>query len=171
MLSEQTIQAILALQKSYPQPRSALIPALHLAQAEIGYLPPTIQAEVAELFKLDPNEIDAIVTFYDMFFDAPTGKHVLHVCKNISCMLKGCDEVMQNLCQKLGIAPGGTTADGEFTVIASECLGACDRAPMMLADDRVVGPIQPEDLDQILRETKQGSGHPSPITPEEVGHA
>ena len=137
-LSEQTRAAILRLQERYPEKRSALIPALHLAQAEKGYLPREIQNEVAELFGVDPNEVNGIVTFYDMFFEAPAGKHVLHVCKNISCMLNGADGLLARLCQKLQVAPGGTTQDGEFTLIASECLAACDRAPMALVDDKVV---------------------------------
>ena len=122
-----------------------------------------MQNEVAELFGIEPNEVNAVVTFYDMFFEEPVGKHVLHVCKNVSCMLRGGDEVMGNLCRKLNIKPGETTADGEFTVIPSECLAACDRAPMMLVDDKVIGPIKEEQIDQILADAKKGPGHPSPV--------
>jgi NADH-quinone oxidoreductase subunit E len=154
MLSEQTRQAIIDLQKKYPERRSALIPALHLAQNEVGYLPRGTQNEVADLFDIDANEVNAVVTFYDMFFEKPVGKHVIHVCKNVSCMLRGADEVLSKLCEKLHIAAGGTTTDGEFTVIASECLGACDRAPMLLADERVIGPVKEGDLDQILNDMK-----------------
>lgn len=164
MLSEKTGQAILELQQLYPQKRSALIPALHMAQNEIGYLPIDVQKEVAELFQIDPNEVNAVVTFYDMFFEHPTGKHILHVCKNVSCMLRGGDGLLQQICQKLQIEPGGTTADKQFTVIASECLAACDKAPMMLVDDKVVGPVKESDIDDILTEAKKGAGHPSPIT-------
>lgn len=170
MLSQPTKEAILNLQKSYPQRRSALIPALHLAQAEVGYLPPEVQEEVARLFDLDPNEVQAVVTFYDMFYEEPVGRHILHVCKNISCMLHGGDEVLASLCQKLRVRPGETTADGEFTVIASECLAACDRAPMMLVDDEVVGPVRQEDLDQILANAKRSSRHPCPMDNVQVDH-
>lgn len=170
MLTQETQNAILELQKKYPSKRSALIPALHLAQAEVGYLPRETQNEVARLFGIDPNEVNAVVTFYDMFFEEPCGKHILHVCKNVSCMLRGSDELLQKLCQKLQVAPHGTTADGEFTVIPSECLGACDRAPMMLADEKVVGPIKEGDLDKILAEAKMGAGHPSPVEKPEGRH-
>jgi len=163
MLSEKTRQTILDLQKKYPEKRSALIPALHLAQGEAGYLPRDVQNEVAELFGIDPNEVNAVVTFYDMFFEEPVGKHLLHVCKNVSCMLRGGDEVLDHLCRRLNVQPGGTTADGEFTVIPSECLGACDRAPMMLADEKVVGPILQDQIDKILEDAKKGPGHPSPM--------
>jgi NADH-quinone oxidoreductase subunit E len=171
MLSEETRQSILKLQKMYPEKRSALIPALHLAQAEKGYLPRETQNEVAALFGIAPNEVNAIVTFYDMFFEKPAGKHLLHVCKNVSCMLRGADGLLAKLCEKLHVAPGETTSDGEFTVIASECLAACDRAPMMLADDKVVGPLQEGDLDHLLEETKRGPGHPSPVVNPEAEHA
>lgn len=167
MLSEKTRQTILELQKSYPEKRSALIPALHLAQAEAGYLPRDVQNEVASLFGIDPNEVNAIVTFYDMFFEEPVGKHVLHVCKNVSCMLRGGDELMTHLCRRLNVEPGGTTADGEFTIIPSECLGACDRAPMLLADEKVLGPVNADGIDQMLTDVKKGPGHPSPM---EVSH-
>lgn len=150
MLKEETKQAILKLQKSYPEKRSALIPALHLAQAEIGYLPSEIQNEIADLFGINPNEVYAIVTFYDMFFEKPIGEHLIHVCKNVSCMLCGADWILEKVCQKLKIRPGETTPDGKFTVIASECLAACDRAPMMLINDKVIGPVTDQDLDHIL---------------------
>lgn len=171
MLTEKTKKLILDLQKKYPEKRSALIPALHLAQAEKGYLPREIQNEVAALFEIDPNEVNSVVTFYDMFFEEPVGKHLLHVCKNVSCMLRGGDGVLQALCQKLNVQPGGTTADGQFTVIPCECLAACDRAPMMLVDDKVVGPVQEGDLDRILSEAKKGPGHPSPVPLTEAHHA
>lgn len=156
MLSEKTKQAILELQKLYPISRSALIPALHLAQAEQGYLPLEIQHEVAELFDISLHEVHSVVTFYDMFFEKPVGKHLLHVCKNVSCMLRGGDALMSHLCQKLKIAPGETTADGNFTLIPCECLGACDKAPMMILDDQVIGPVQEGDLDHILEKSLGG---------------
>lgn len=155
-LSDANRKAILELQKKYPEKRSALIPALHLAQNEIGYLPLAIQSEVAELFAIDPNEVNGVVTFYDMFHEEPVGKHLLHVCKNVSCMLRGGDQVLSALCKRLQINPGETTADGNFTVIPSECLGACDLAPMMIVDERVVGPIQESQIDSILNEAKNG---------------
>lgn len=170
MLSDKTRNAILELQKSYPEKRSALIPALHLAQAEVGYLPQEVQQEVAFLFNIDLNEVNGIVTFYDMFYEEPVGKHLIHVCKNVSCMLHGADGVLQSLCQRLKIKPGETTQDGQFTVIPSECLAACDRAPMMLVDDKVVGPVKESDLDQILKDAQKGPGHPSPVETLEVSH-
>lgn len=168
MFSEQTKEAILALQKKYPQKRSALIPALYLVQQEIGYLPMEAQEKVAELFAIDLNEVNGVVAFYSMFFDKPTGKHHIHVCKNVSCMLRGSDTLLENICRKLDISPGETTADGEFTVFASECLAACDLAPMILADDQVFGPVKEEDVEKILEATKKNPRHVSPIAEEKV---
>src|SRR6185295_724837 len=161
-LGEKTKQAILDLQKLYPEKRSALIPALHIAQKEVGYLPPEVQSQVADLFDIDVNEVHAVVSFYDMFFDKPVGKHIIHVCKNVSCMLRGCDALLSKVCERLNIKPGQTSADGEFTVIASECLAACDRAPCMLVDDKVTGCVKESELDHILEDAKKSKGHPSP---------
>lgn len=164
MLSEKTRKAIKEWQEKYPHQRSALIPALHLAQAEVGYLPSSVQEEIADLFEIDPNEVHAVVTFYDMFYDKPVGKHLLHVCKNASCMLRGSDELIEGLCQKLAVRPCETTSDGQFTIIPSECLGACDRAPMLLADAKVFGPIQTNQIDSLVEEIKKGTGHACPIS-------
>lgn len=171
MLSEQTKNSILLLQAVYPVKRSALIPALHLAQNEAGYLSLETQKEVAFLFDIDPNEVNSIVTFYDMFYDKPVGKHLIHVCTNISCMLRNADGVLNALCSKLQISPGETTADGQFTVIRSECLAACDKAPMLLVDDQVKGPVQLESINQLLEEAKKSPGHPSPVEQAETSHA
>ncbi len=150
MLTETTRTAIIKLQESYPEKRSALLPALHLAQNEIGYLPLQAQSEVAELFDISTSEVHAVVTFYDMYFEEPKGKHLIHVCKNVSCMLRGADGLPNTLCHKLKVSTGETTEDKQFTIVASECLAACDRAPMLLIDEEVIGPIKEGELDQIL---------------------
>lgn len=160
MLNEDIKDAILRLQELYPQKRSALIPALHMAQAQEGYLPSEIQHEVAKLFDLEPSEVQAIVTFYDMFFDKPVGKKVIHVCKNLSCMLCGCDELLKSLCERYHVAPGETSADGEYTILTSECLGACDRAPVMIVGEQLVGPVKESDLDSLLNTAHaEGQAH------------
>ncbi len=155
MLSEKTRQAILELQQLYPHKRSALLPALHLAQNEKGYLSHKTQSEVADLFEIPANEVHSVVTFYDMFHEKPVGKHIIHVCKNLSCMLRGCDPLLQKICDHLQVSPGGTSADGEFTVIPSECLGACDRAPILIMDEEVIGPVAENDVEKILNEAKK----------------
>ncbi len=151
MLTKQTTDAILELQRKYPEKRSALIPALHLAQNEVGYLPLEVQQEVAVLFDIDVSEVHGIVTFYDMFFTHPVGKHIIRVCKNVSCMLNGCDRLIEKLEQTLGVEEEKTTPDGKFTFILSECLAACDKAPMMLVDEKVIGPVKEDDIEKILK--------------------
>ena len=155
-LKEEIKKEIISLQALYPEKRSALIPALHLAQEQEGYLPKELQQEVADLFGIALNEVHAVVTFYDMFFEEPKGKHLIHVCKNASCMLRGADELLQSLCERLNVEPGGTTEDGAFSVIPCECLAACDRAPMMLVDEKVVGPVACKDIETLLCEAKDG---------------
>lgn len=142
ILTEKTRTQILELQKRYPEKRSALIPALHLAQKEKGYLPAEIQQEVAELFNITLNEVNSIVTFYDMFYDHPVQKRSIHLCKGISCMLNGCDPLAKALKEK---------APADVAVHLSECLGACDLAPMAIVDEEVRGPIQ--NVDQLLKRT------------------
>ncbi len=170
MLSDKIKQEILQLQAQYPNKRSALIPALHLAQKEVGYLPTEVQKEIASLFDIAVTEVNAVVTFYDMFTEEPQGKHIVHVCKNLSCMLRRGDEMLEDLCEKLRVPPHGTTADGEFTVIPSECLGACDRAPMWLVDDQVVGPVEADQIDAIIEGARKSAGHPSAMRGWEVGN-
>lgn len=151
-LREETVNKILDLQKKYPVKRSALIPALHMAQDEVGYLPRDIQNEVASLFDLDPNEVNSVVTFYDMFHEEPVGKTVVHVCKNVSCMLRGADALLDALQHKLNITNGETSPDGEYTIIPSECLGACDKAPVCIVGEKVVGPVKADELKKIFDE-------------------
>lgn len=151
-LREETVNKILDLQKKYPVKRSALIPALHMAQDEVGYLPRDIQNEVASLFDLDPNEVNSVVTFYDMFHEEPVGKTVVHVCKNVSCMLRGADALLDALHHKLNITNGETSPDGEYTIIPSECLGACDKAPVCIVGEKVVGPVKADELKKIFDE-------------------
>ena len=105
-----------------------------------------------------------------MFYEEPIGKHLIHVCKNVSCMLRGSDQLLSLLCEHLNVEAGCTTSDGKFTVIASECLAACDRAPMMLVDDLVIGPVNEGDLEKILSDAKNSPGHPCPVPTGEVSH-
>lgn len=164
MLSQETRDAIRELQTLYPEPRSALIPALHLAQEEVGYLPLEVQAEVARLFTIDPNEVNGIVTFYDMFFDRPVGKHLIRICHNLSCLLRGADPLITHMCRVLNVRPGEITEDGEFTIIPSECLAACDRAPAMIIDDTLIGPVTHDAVEGVLHTVSREHGHPTPIS-------
>lgn len=138
--------------KKYPQARSALLPALEIAQREAGYLSPQVLREVALLMDLPPVEVASVASFYTMLYRRPVGKHVIQVCTNISCSLMGAEHIVDILRKKLGIEVGETTPDGRFTLLTVECLGSCGTAPMMRVDDTYYENLTEERLDAILAE-------------------
>ena len=154
-LSERAKEEILRLQGLYPQARSALLPALFVAQGEAGFLSQEVLEEVAELFQLPVNEVASVASFYALFHRKPVGRHVIHFCTNLSCMLNGAEEILDHLCRRLGVRPGETTGDGLFTVKEAECLAACDIAPMMLVDEEIYGHLTPQKVDEILERYRE----------------
>jgi NADH-quinone oxidoreductase subunit E len=145
----------------YPQPKSAILPALWAVQDQYGWLPPSGMAEVAELLGLRPSEVQAVSTFYSMYFQRPAGRHHLLVCVNTSCALRGADELCAYLEDKLGVPSKGTTEDGEFTWEATiECLGACGYAPMMQIDHLFYEHLtSAERIDAALDRARHTTGH------------
>lgn len=121
----------------YPPDRrkSALLPALYLAQEQQGYVSGHAMTHVAEAIGCSRAEVEDVVSYYVMFFTQPVGKYVLQVCRTLSCALNGAGCVTEALCRHLGVRPGETTADGMFTVMEMECLGACDRAPVVMVNN------------------------------------
>ncbi len=154
MLSEATRQKISALIAKYPVRRSALIPSLHVAQEEIGYVSSDAVREIAQIFELAPNEVYEVVSFYTMLFKAPVGKYVLQVCTNISCLLCNSEGIMAHLQKRLGIKPGETTPDSKFTLLEVECLASCGTAPVVQINDDYHENLTPEKLDRILDSLK-----------------
>ncbi|MBC7242406.1 MAG: NADH-quinone oxidoreductase subunit NuoE [Anaerolineae bacterium] len=152
MLSETARAQIRQLMQRYPQARSALLPALDIAQREAGYLSPQVLREVAVLMDLPPVEVASVASFYTMLYRRPVGKHVIQVCTNISCSLMGAEHIVDVLRKKLGIEVGETTPDGRFTLLTVECLGSCGTAPMMQVDDTYYENLTEERLDAILAE-------------------
>ena len=150
MLSEETLQKIAALTRRYPQPRSALIPALHLAQAEAGRISPEVIREMAKIFRLSPNEVYEVASFYTMLYKKPVGRYVVQVCTNISCLLCNGEEIMAHLQKKLGIKPGETTPDRKFTLMEVECLASCGTAPVVQINEDYHENLTVEKLDRIL---------------------
>ncbi len=150
MLSETTLQKIDALIARYPVRRSALIPSLHLAQAEVGYVSPDVVRDISRIFELTPNEVYEVVSFYTMLFKAPVGKYVLQVCTNISCLLCNSEGILAHLQKRLGIKPGETTPDNKFTLLEVECLASCGTAPVIQINDDYHENLTPEKLDRIL---------------------
>lgn len=135
-LSAETRAKIDAEIARYPQRRGALLPALHLAQAEEGWLSPAKVAALAEIFEIRPLEIQEVISFYNMFYDRPQGRHHVYVCTNLPCSLRGARTLLRALEQHLGIRAGETTPDGRITLGHEECLGACAYAPMLRVDSR-----------------------------------
>ncbi|NOZ48762.1 MAG: NADH-quinone oxidoreductase subunit NuoF [Chloroflexi bacterium] len=117
----------------YPRARSAILPALHIAQRQIGWLPNEVMDEIARIFDMEPMEVYAIAGFYNMFYKEPKGKFHLEICTNVPCMLRGAGEMADYLQEKLGIGFNETTSDGVFTLDHMECLGSCATAPVMSA--------------------------------------
>ncbi len=134
----------------YEHRQSALLPALFVAQQEAGYLSPEALAVVAGVLDLPVSEVTSVASFYSLLFLEPVGRHVVQVCTNVSCMLNGCQAVVQRLQERLGIAPGQTTADGRFTLRAVECLAACEEAPVMLVDQDRWPRVAPDSVERVL---------------------
>jgi len=158
MLSEAIVARIEKEAAKYPTRRAVVKSALRYVQAERGWVDDGVINDVAEVLGLEPIEVQEVATFYDLFYTEPVGRHQLRVCTNVSCMLCGSDEVMAHLESRLGIGPGETTADGRFTLIEVECLGACGGAPMMMVGDRYHENLDAERIDAILAELEQADG-------------
>lgn len=121
----------------YPPERrkSAILAALYLAQHQQGYITRNAMRHVAEVIRCTAADVEDVVSFYTMFYTRPVGRHVVQVCRTLSCALRGAERVTEELSKALGIAPGETDANGEFTLVEVECLGACDRAPVVGVND------------------------------------
>lgn len=142
----------------YPQgkQKSALLPVLHLAQESFGgWLSTEVMDYVAELLQIKPIEVYEVATFYSMYNLKPVGKYVFEVCQTGPCMLKGSDDIIQYIQQKLNIQPGQTTADGMFTLKTVECLGACGYAPMMQMGKHYREHLTKEKVDAIIDECRK----------------
>jgi NADH-quinone oxidoreductase subunit E len=140
------IEAHMAL---YPDPRSAILPALEAAQRVHGWCSPEAIDQVASVMRLTPAELVAVATFYDMLETTPVGRHSVYVCTNISCSLCGADELYEAIRAAAG-------EDPEFNVRSFECLGACDIAPMASVDGAYVGPLTLGDVPQLLDDIRAG---------------
>jgi len=132
--------------------RAACIDAMMAVQAHRGWLSDETVDELAEYLRLTPAELDSVATFYNLIFRQPVGRHVILVCDSVSCWLLDYEPLLDHLKSRLGVDVGGTTADGRFTLLTSVCLGACDRAPVMMLDGALYGNLTPEKIDAILAE-------------------
>jgi NADH-quinone oxidoreductase E subunit len=151
-LSEAVKQRILAEVPKYPEPRSALLMALHFIQEEIGHVPFEIQREVAALLGLRPIEVREVVTFYPMFHEHPVGKRNIQVCVNIACALAGARDVVTGLERQLGIRSGERTADGAYSIEEVQCLGSCGTAVCVMVNAQpFIENVRPDRIADLLR--------------------
>ena len=138
--------------KRYPadRRRSAVLPALYLAQVQQGYITANAIRHVADLLGMTRADVEDVVSFYTMFYRRPVGKFVLNVCRTLTCALNGAERVTEELSAKLGIEPGQTDATGTFTLMEVECLGACDRAPVVMVNDAWHECLKPEAVSRLI---------------------
>jgi NADH-quinone oxidoreductase subunit E len=138
----------------YPDKRSAVMPMLHLAQQEYGWVSPESVVEVATICEMDPTQVKSIAGFYTMYSEQPKGKYWLQVCTDLACALRGADQFYADLKDELGVGDGGTTEDGLFTVEHVMCLAACDKAPMLQCNFRFVEKLDMLKMRELLAQWK-----------------
>jgi NADH-quinone oxidoreductase E subunit len=141
----------------YPDRRSAMLPALRMAQERYGWLSPEALADVADALEYTPAYCLSVASFYDMFHLEPVGEHEVEVCTNLSCALVGAQEVVRAFESELGISAGQTTEDGQVTLRVVECLNGCGYAPVIAVDCRQRHPVKPEDVPSIVEELRADS--------------
>jgi NADH-quinone oxidoreductase subunit E len=151
-LTSESRAEIDALRKRYPTTQAVLLPALHIAQRQWGgWLPDEAIAAVAAELDLPPSTVYGVVTFYDLYHQKPVGRHRIRVCNNLSCQLRGADEILEVLHHELAVDEEEVTPDGRCSFVHFECLGSCDTAPMMMVDDTYHENLTPERVREILK--------------------
>jgi NADH-quinone oxidoreductase E subunit len=154
MLSEANEKKLDEIITHYPVKRSAVLPALYLAQEEHGYVTDDDIKYLAKRLDMRVNEVEEVVTFYTMYSRQPVGKYKLQVCRTISCMLLGAERITEQISRKLGCKVGSTTSDGKFTLSEVECLGYCDLAPVLQVNFDYHEKVTPESVDKLIDKLK-----------------
>lgn len=137
------------------RPQEMALEVMFQFQRHYGYLSDEAVEEAADLLGMTPLEIEELATFYDFIYREPVGRYVIHVCDSIVCWMQGHQTVVDYLCEKLEILPGGTTGDGVFTLLPCGCIGFCDHAPVMLINGRMHGHLTPQKIDAILMQLRE----------------
>ena len=151
-LTDDLRQKILAYLPRYPSKQAVTLPALHLVHDTLRCVSREAVKEIAELLGLSPAQVYDTMTFYEFFReeDAPLGKTRLWVCRSLACQLRGGEELLGHFCRRLGVQPGGTSADGKITLEFAECLGACEGAPAVMVNDEHEHNVTPEKADALI---------------------
>ncbi|HRE88714.1 MAG TPA: NAD(P)H-dependent oxidoreductase subunit E [Myxococcota bacterium] len=156
--SKAALEAIATLRERYPTNQAALIPTLFVAQREFGYLTPATLELVAETLGLPATKVASTATFYTMFNKEPVGRFHIQVCKNISCYLRGSDDVTRAIEDECDVDCGATTSDGLFTLTEVECLAACGRAPVVQVNEDYHEWVTPEGARQLVESLRSKAG-------------
>ncbi|GAB4534667.1 MAG: NADH-quinone oxidoreductase subunit NuoE [Thermodesulfovibrionia bacterium] len=154
MLSETAIRELNEIRKRYPDRKGALLPALHIAQREFGWLSDDAMSAVADILNLTEAEVKGTASFYSMFRFKPMGRNIIQLCTNVSCMILGAERLVDFLKNRYGIEPNKTTDDGRFTLVIMECIGACGTAPAMLVNSDLYDNLTEERMVEILERYK-----------------
>ena len=150
MLSATELEEIRQVLAHAETPRSACIDAMRVVQRRRGYVSDEALKALSPVLEMDTAELDSVATFYNLIYRKPVGEHVILLCDSVSCWITGYDAVRRRLEHRLGISMGRTTADNRYTLLTIPCLGACDRAPAMMIDETLYGPLDEEKVDEIL---------------------
>ena len=154
ILSQKFYDEMKKLEPRYPNKVALLLPSLHAAQDEIGWLPSEVMEEIGAYIGIHPAQVKEVASFYTMYNLKPVGKYHLRICTNVSCMLRGSDDVVAYCQKKLGIGLGETTPDKKFTLHEEECLGACGTAPAMMLNNDYVENLTVPKMEEILGSLK-----------------
>ena len=152
--SAQVLAELATLKAHYPQAKAALVPVLHVCQREKGWLSPETQTFVAQVLGMTALEVHEVVSFYPMLYQEPQGRHVIHVCRTLSCDACGGHELWEHLRHKLEVRRGGTTDDCRFTLRAAECLASCGTAPVLLLDGERHENLTLAQVDKLLENAR-----------------
>ncbi len=155
LLSQKFYDEMKKLEGRYPNKVAQLLPALHQAQEEFGWLPPEILEEVGAYIGIHPAQVREVASFYTMYNLKPVGRYHLKICTNVACCLRGAESLVEHCEKKLGIKVGETTPDKRFTLMEEECLGACGTAPAMMLNDDYHENLDQKKMDQILAQLPQ----------------
>lgn len=155
---EQELQKIEEIKSKYPNSKAALMGVLWMAQKKFGWISKEVVEYVANLLDLPPSHVDGVVSFYTMYFKKPMGKYHIQVCTNISCMLRGGDEIYRFISETLGISNGQVTPDGLFSLEEVECMGACGGAPMIAINEDYYENIDIPFVENLLKNLRNGNG-------------
>ena len=165
---EKVVKEIRELPRRFPAgSRSAVMPALDLVQEELGHLSPAAMAQVADALEIDPGYVEGVATFYTLFHLKPIGKHNFYMCTNLSCMLRGSNEIVDHLKGAIGVHEAGEVSkDGLFSYEEVECLGACEFAPMLRLDRQYHYDLTPQIIDSLIEERRNPPPAPLPPKPK-----